>query len=54
MVRSLRFPVRPGTLQQSRIQQDPDIQKSKPQASIKNKIEKFHKLFDVYNPIHKR
>ena len=29
------------------------IQKPKPQASIKNKIDKFHKLFDVYNTIHK-
>ena len=27
------------------------IQKPKPQASIKNKIDKFHKLFDVYNTI---
>ena len=30
------------------------IQKPKPQASIKNKIEKFRKLSDVYNIIHKR
>ena len=30
------------------------IQKQKPQASIKNKIVKIHKLFDVYNAIHKR
>ena len=30
------------------------IQKPKPPASIKNKIEKFHKLFDVYNTIHNR
>ena len=30
------------------------IQKPKPQASIKNKIEKIHKLFDAYNAIHKR
>ena len=29
------------------------IQKSKPQAIMKNKIEKIHKLFDVYNTIHK-
>ena len=28
------------------------IQKPKPQASIKTKIEKFHKLFDVYKTIH--
>ena len=27
------------------------IHKLKPQASIKNKIEKFHKLFDVYNTV---
>ena len=30
------------------------IQKPKPQASIKNKKEKFHKLFDLHNTIHKR
>ena len=30
------------------------IQKPKPQANIKNKIGKIHKLFDVYNAIHKR
>ena len=30
------------------------IQKPKPQASIKNKIDKVNKLFDVYNTIHKR
>ena len=30
------------------------IQKQKPQASLKNQIEKFHKLFDVYNTIHER
>ena len=30
------------------------IEKPKPQASIKNKIEKILKLFDVYNAIHKR
>ena len=30
------------------------IQKPKPQASIKNKIGKIHKLFDVYDAIHKR
>ena len=30
------------------------IQKPKPQASIKKKIEKIHKLFDVYHAIHKR
>ena len=30
------------------------IQKPKPKASIKNKIEKIHKLFDVHNTIHKR
>ena len=27
------------------------IQKPKPQTSVKNKIEKIHKLFDVYNTI---
>ena len=31
-----------------------NIQKPKPQASIINKREKIHKLFDVYNTIHKR
>ena len=30
------------------------IQKLKPQATSKNKIVKIHKLFDVYNTIHKR
>ena len=30
------------------------IQKPKPQASIINKIEKIHKLLDVYNAIHKK
>ena len=30
------------------------IQKPKHQASIKNKIKKIHKLFDVYNAINKR
>ena len=29
------------------------IQKPMPQASVKNKIEKIHTLFDVYNAIHK-
>ena len=30
------------------------IQKPKPQATIKNEIKKIHKLFDVYNTMHKR
>ena len=30
------------------------IQKPKPLATIKNEIEKIHKLFDVYSAIHKR
>ena len=30
------------------------IQKPKPQATINNEIEKIHKLFDIYNTIHKR
>ena len=30
------------------------IQKPKPQATVKNKIEKIHKLFHVYNTIHKQ
>ena len=30
------------------------IQKPKPQASLKNKLEKFQKLFVVYNTIHKK
>ena len=30
------------------------FQKPKPQASIKNMIEKFHKLFDVHKTLHKR
>ena len=30
------------------------IQKPKPHASIKNKLEKIHKLLDVYNTIHKK
>ena len=29
------------------------IQKPKPQATIKNEIEKIRKLFDVYNTMHK-
>ena len=29
------------------------IKKPKPRASMKNKIEKIHDLFDVYNTIHK-
>ena len=62
-VRSLRFPA--SLAHYYRVcckQQDQDpgarinlhIQKRKPQASIENKIEKFDKLFDVYNTIHKR
>ena len=30
------------------------IQRPKPQASIKNKIGKLYKLFDIYNTIPKR
>ena len=30
------------------------IQKPQPQVSIKNKTEKIHKLFDVYNTMNKR
>ena len=30
------------------------IQKPKPQATIKYEIKKIHKLFDVYNTMHKR
>ena len=29
------------------------IQKLKPHTSMKNKLKKFHKLFDVYNTLHK-
>ena len=63
MVRSLRFPARPRILLEysadsryrtPRARVCLRIQKPKPQASIKNKIDKFHKLADVYNTIHKR
>ena len=30
------------------------IQKPKPKATIKNEIEKIHKLFDIYKTIHKQ
>ena len=61
-VRSLSFPARLRTVLQSILQtagtRTPRarvafrIQKPKPQASIQNKTEKFHKLFDAYNTIH--
>ena len=64
-VRSLRILARPRTLLQSteyyahsrkrtpQAMVSLDVQKPKPQASIENKIKKFHKQFDVYNTMHK-
>ena len=63
-VRSLWFPARPPHItaeysagsrnRKRRARVSLHIQNEKPQARIKNKIEKIHKLFDVYNAIHKR
>ena len=65
MVRSLRFPARPRTLlQSSNVPADSrnrmplarvsfHIQKPKPHSSIKNKLNKIHNQFYVYNTIHK-